>query len=187
MILSELINALGGSLVQGSPETVVAGVADSGSATGQHLVFAEDAPSAAKAVAGAAGAVVLKAGCLEGLGFSSTMAVVEADQPRLWFARAARLLKPPPRKPLLKQPHHIGINARLGRGVYVGAGAIVGAFAVIGDGTRIEAGAIIGEGVNVDFPVWMIESLDREAKRLGVTRQSIIKVWIADRLEKKAS
>ena len=41
--------------------------------------------------------------------------------------------------------------------------------------------------VNVDFPTWMIESLDREAKRLGVTRQSIIKVWIADRLERKAS
>jgi hypothetical protein len=40
--------------------------------------------------------------------------------------------------------------------------------------------------VNVDFPVWMIESLDREARRLGVTRQSIIKVWIADRLEQKA-
>lgn len=38
--------------------------------------------------------------------------------------------------------------------------------------------------VNVDFPVWMIESLDREARRLGVTRQSIIKVWIAERLEK---
>ena len=41
--------------------------------------------------------------------------------------------------------------------------------------------------VNVDFPFWMIESLDREANRLGVTRQSIIKVWIADRLERKAS
>ncbi|MCX6373543.1 MAG: CopG family transcriptional regulator [Actinobacteria bacterium] len=38
--------------------------------------------------------------------------------------------------------------------------------------------------VNVDFPVWMVESLDREARRLGVTRQSIIKVWIAERLEK---
>jgi len=38
--------------------------------------------------------------------------------------------------------------------------------------------------VNVDFPGWMIDSLDREAKRLGVTRQSIIKVWIAERLEK---
>lgn len=41
--------------------------------------------------------------------------------------------------------------------------------------------------VNVDFPTWMIESLDREAKRLGVTRQSIIKVWIAERLERRAS
>ena len=38
--------------------------------------------------------------------------------------------------------------------------------------------------VNVDFPTWMIASLDREARRLGVTRQSIIKVWIAERLEK---
>ncbi len=38
--------------------------------------------------------------------------------------------------------------------------------------------------VNVDFPEWMIGSLDKEAKRLGVTRQSIIKVWIADRLAK---
>ena len=38
--------------------------------------------------------------------------------------------------------------------------------------------------VNVDFPTWMVESLDREAGRLGVTRQSIIKIWIAERLEK---
>jgi hypothetical protein len=37
--------------------------------------------------------------------------------------------------------------------------------------------------VNVDFPAWMVESLDREANRLGVTRQSIIKVWLAERLE----
>ncbi|MEN8132300.1 MAG: CopG family transcriptional regulator [Pseudomonadota bacterium] len=41
--------------------------------------------------------------------------------------------------------------------------------------------------VNVDFPAWMIESLDREARRLGVTRQSIIKVWLAERLEQSAS
>lgn len=41
--------------------------------------------------------------------------------------------------------------------------------------------------VNVDFPVWMIESLDREARRLGVARQSIIKVWIAERLEHRES
>ena len=37
--------------------------------------------------------------------------------------------------------------------------------------------------VNVDFPTWMIDSLDKEANRLGVTRQSIIKVWLAERLE----
>lgn len=41
--------------------------------------------------------------------------------------------------------------------------------------------------INVDFPTWMVESLDREARRLGVTRQSIIKVWIAEMLEHKAS
>jgi hypothetical protein len=40
--------------------------------------------------------------------------------------------------------------------------------------------------VNVDFPTWMIESLDREAGKLGVTRQSVIKVWLAERLQKVA-
>jgi hypothetical protein len=38
--------------------------------------------------------------------------------------------------------------------------------------------------INVEFPVWMIQSLDKEAKRLGVPRQSIIKVWLAERLQK---
>jgi len=38
--------------------------------------------------------------------------------------------------------------------------------------------------VNVDFPLWMIEALDKEARRLGVPRQSIIKVWVAERLQK---
>jgi hypothetical protein len=42
----------------------------------------------------------------------------------------------------------------------------------------------VQQRVNVDFPVWMVEALDREAAHLGVTRQSIIKVWIADRLQK---
>jgi len=38
--------------------------------------------------------------------------------------------------------------------------------------------------VNVDFPLWMIHLLDKEAKRLGVPRQSVIKVWVSERLEK---
>ena len=36
--------------------------------------------------------------------------------------------------------------------------------------------------VNVDFPAWMVDALDREARRLGVTRQSLIKLWLADKL-----
>ena len=39
--------------------------------------------------------------------------------------------------------------------------------------------------VNVDFPNWMIHSLDRQAKRLGVTRQSVIKMWIGERLKEQ--
>ncbi len=40
--------------------------------------------------------------------------------------------------------------------------------------------------VNVDFPVWMIHQMDREARRLGVTRQSVIKMWLAERLKQAA-
>ncbi|MEX0661612.1 MAG: hypothetical protein WD381_01820 [Balneolaceae bacterium] len=41
--------------------------------------------------------------------------------------------------------------------------------------------------VNVDFPEWMVHSLDKEAKRIGVSRQSVIKMWLAERLEKAGS
>lgn len=37
--------------------------------------------------------------------------------------------------------------------------------------------------VNIDFPVWVIESLDKEARRLGVSRQSLVKMWIAEKFE----
>ena len=41
--------------------------------------------------------------------------------------------------------------------------------------------------VNVNLPLWMIQGLDREAHRLGVARQSIIKIWLAERLEKSSA
>ncbi len=41
--------------------------------------------------------------------------------------------------------------------------------------------------INVDFPSWVVESLDREAARIGVTRQSIIKVWLVERLQAEAA
>ncbi len=41
--------------------------------------------------------------------------------------------------------------------------------------------------INVDFPAWVVDSLDREAARIGVTRQSIIKVWLVERLKAEAA
>jgi hypothetical protein len=41
--------------------------------------------------------------------------------------------------------------------------------------------------INVDFPAWVVDSLDREAARIGVTRQSIIKVWLVERLQAEAN
>lgn len=40
--------------------------------------------------------------------------------------------------------------------------------------------------VNVDFPAWMVASMDREADRFGISRQALIRVWIAERLERKS-
>jgi len=51
------------------------------------------------------------------------------------------------------------------------------------DLTQIRRPGYEQRSIDVDFPVWMIEALDREAIRLGVSRQSIIKIWIAERLE----
>lgn len=36
--------------------------------------------------------------------------------------------------------------------------------------------------VNIDFPTWMVQSLDKEAKHIGISRQAVIKMWVADRL-----
>jgi len=149
MTLGELIEQLGGRLAQGSPAIVLAGVESSAAAKGQDLVFAEDAAAAAKALAGAAGAVVLKTGCLETYASNLSMAVVEADQPRLWFACAARLLKPSMPVGEVHPTAVVGAHVELGSGVAIGAGAVIGDRAVIGAGTRIEAGAVIGEGVHI--------------------------------------
>lgn len=36
--------------------------------------------------------------------------------------------------------------------------------------------------VNIDFPAWMVQSLDKEAKHIGISRQAVIKMWLADKL-----
>jgi UDP-3-O-[3-hydroxymyristoyl] glucosamine N-acyltransferase len=74
---------------------------------------------------------------------------VEAEQPRLWFARAARLLKPLLPATGVHPAAVIGEGAELGENVTVGPCAVIGENAQIGAGTRIEAGVIIGEGVRI--------------------------------------
>jgi UDP-3-O-[3-hydroxymyristoyl] glucosamine N-acyltransferase len=149
MTLGELIELLGGKLVQGTPEIPLAGVQTSASANGLDLVFAEDAASAAQALAGASAAVVLKPGCVENYARHPAIGVVETDQPRLWFARAAKLLKPAPPAAGVHPTAVIGPHVELGENVTIGPGAIIGEDASIGAGTRIEAGAVVGQGVRI--------------------------------------
>src|ERR1700733_7709106 len=94
MTLGELIKNLGGKLAQGSPELEIDGVSSSTSASPSELVFAENADSAAKALNSFAGAVALPAGSVAA--YPPDRCIVEVDHPRLWFALAAKLLKPPP-------------------------------------------------------------------------------------------
>jgi len=174
MTLGELVKVLGGKLVQGSPESVVSGVNSSAQALTGDLVFAEDAKSAADAFAGNAGVVVVWSGaassCFPTLGNDNAAAkdgapaaskdetpaasgqdkcVVEAPQPRLWFARAAKLLAPAPAAAGVHPAAVVGANVQLGEDVTIGPCAVIGEAASIGAGSRIEAGAVVGAGVRI--------------------------------------
>jgi UDP-3-O-[3-hydroxymyristoyl] glucosamine N-acyltransferase len=141
-----LVEALGGKLVQGSPDHAVHGVNSVELAGPAEIVFAEDEGSAGEAVAGNAGVVVLCAGCTPYIGVKC---IVESPQPRLWFARAAKLLSPAPLATGVHPSAVIGESAQVGVDVSVGPCAVIGAKADIGAGTRIDAGAVIGCGVGI--------------------------------------
>jgi UDP-3-O-[3-hydroxymyristoyl] glucosamine N-acyltransferase len=147
MRLGELVKVLGGKLVQGGAEQVVEGVNSSASASANELVFAEDAASAGKALASQAGVVVLRAGAVEA--YPAGRCVVEAAQPRLWFARAAKMIAPALPATGVHPAAVVAADAVLGAGVTVEATAVVGEGAQIGAGSRIEAGAVIGQGVRI--------------------------------------
>jgi UDP-3-O-[3-hydroxymyristoyl] glucosamine N-acyltransferase len=149
MKLGELIAQLGGKLAHGTPEKVVSGVNGLGRVTSTELLFAEDAEAAKKALASGAAAVVVKPGCVAEHASATGVAVIEAAQPRLWFARAAKLLNPALPAMGVHPSAVLGTDVELGADVSVGPCAVIGDGAHIGAGTRIEAGASIGEGVRV--------------------------------------
>ncbi len=147
MKLEKLIETLGGRLVQGDPQQEIDGVSSSKFATPSELVFADNADSAAKALNSFAGAVVLSANCIAP--YPADRCIVEADHPRLWFALAAKLLKPLPASTGIHPSAIFGAQVELGAGVSVGPNAIIGDSARIGAGTHIEAGAVIGKHVRI--------------------------------------
>ena len=166
MTLGELVKVLGGKVVAGDRERPVKGVNSVELAGATELVFAEDAASAAMALASNAGAVVVRSGsgplCYPTLGSDEATSkdgtpsvsqqdkcVVEAVQPRLWFARAARLLKPASAPAGVHPTAVIGALVELGEGVTIGAGVVVDEGARIGARSRVEAGAVLGQGVRI--------------------------------------
>ena len=147
MTLGELVNRLGGSLAQGSADQPVAAVNSTLLATRRDVVFAQDAVSATDALSSNAGAVVLRPGLVDA--YPPDKAIVEAPQPRLWFSRAAKALKPVPPPKNIMPSAVVGQNVEFGENISVGACAVIEDNARIGAGTRIDAGAVVGEGVSI--------------------------------------
>jgi UDP-3-O-[3-hydroxymyristoyl] glucosamine N-acyltransferase len=147
MTLGELIEKLGGKLAQGDPEWNIDGVSSNEHATLFDLVFADTPAATTAALAGNAGVIVLQPGGAST--YPHGKSIVETDQSRLWFARAARLLAKPP---IASGIHHAAVvapDAILAAGVTIAACAVVEPGVHIGEGTRIEAGAYIGHGVRI--------------------------------------
>jgi len=147
MELSELIERLGGAIVQGSPDHRLRGVSSPAQACANDAVFAEDARAAAEALASDAGVVVLRPGL--GVSYPSPKCVVESPQPRLWFARAGKLLRPALPVTGVHPSAVIGAHVKLGDDITIGPCAVIEDDARIGARTRIEAGAVIGRGVRI--------------------------------------
>lgn len=150
MTLHELIERLGGQRMRGDAATTISRVSDVASAGPGDLVFAESNAALAEALNSAAAAVVappnLEAAWQDS---ASSMCIVSAKQPRLWFARASRLVLRELPVTGVHPSAEVDADAEIGEGVSVGACAVVGAGARIGKFSRIETGAVIGERVHV--------------------------------------
>jgi UDP-3-O-[3-hydroxymyristoyl] glucosamine N-acyltransferase len=144
--VGELIERLGGDLLQGSSLTVLTGVDQPNTANAGDLVFGDSAESAANAATSGASAVVVPHGSVAPLG-REFLVVIAAKQPRLWFAKAAKLLALELPVSGIHPTAVIAEHANIGEGVSIGPGAVVGSGATIGAFTRIEAGAVIGDRV----------------------------------------
>jgi len=147
MILQELLDELGGNLVQGDKEWIVDAVSAYETASAFDLAFAESDAAVHAALKGNAGTIVLKPGVTTE--YPHGKCIVEADQPKLWFAKAAKLVRKPSLSLGIATGAVLAPDAKVDPAVFVGSNAVVGSHAWIGSGTRIGAGAVIGEFVKI--------------------------------------
>jgi len=141
--VGELIERLGGDLLLGDPETRLYGVEGMALGSGLYLVFAETAAKVESALRSGAGAAVVPLGTVPPT--DCAMAVIVDRQPRLWFAKADRLMAHRPPVGGIHSTAVIGEGAHLGEMVSIGPGVVVGDWVRIEASTRIEAGAVIGD------------------------------------------
>lgn len=147
MTLGQLIEKLGGALAYGGPDLAIAGVNSATTARAGDLVFAEDAASVRDALVCGASALVLKTGTIPLQPGRESFAIIESDQPRLWFARAAQLLRETQTATGVHPSAVLGTHVSLAENITIGPCAVISDNVRLGAGTRIDAGAVIGEGV----------------------------------------
>jgi len=147
MTLQELLDELNGNLVQGDKEWIVDAVSSAEKASAFDLAFADSDAAVEAALKSNAGTVVLKHGAVKE--YPHGKCIVETDQPKLWFAKAAKLVKKPSLSLGIATGAVVAPDSKVDPAVFVGSNAVVGSHAWIGSGTRIGAGAIIGEFVKV--------------------------------------
>src|SRR5579875_3452437 len=122
MKLSELAKALGAELRPANADAEVTGVASAASASRETLVFAEDAASLKSAMASGAAAVILSAKMASA---QSEKILLVGAQPRLLFARAARMLRSAEAATGVHAAAVVGRSVRLGEGIAIGAYAVI--------------------------------------------------------------
>jgi UDP-3-O-[3-hydroxymyristoyl] glucosamine N-acyltransferase len=144
--LSELAEQLGAELEGAPVDHLITGVSSIAGAGSGCLVFAEEEASFAAALASGASAVLIGQQMATA---GANRPVLRVPQPRLAFARAARLLRDPQPDPSLHPTAAIGSTVQMGDRVSVGAHASVDEGASIGEGTVIGSGAVIGAGVRI--------------------------------------
>jgi UDP-3-O-[3-hydroxymyristoyl] glucosamine N-acyltransferase len=147
MRLEEIASRLSAALrTDAAGNAEITGVASPASAGATELVFAESEAALAAACASGAAAILTTRALGERV---QGKPVLMVEQPRLAFARAARLLRPPASVTGIHGTAILDATATLGEAVSVGPGAVVEAYASIGAGTTIAAGAVVGTGVRI--------------------------------------